>query len=199
MMQSQQPQNINVLPPVSWRTIPIAEEWNASFRSFKQSAYRLETLQEYAEPSESSPFKMYLRGIKPDESFSAEWCGMVRDHIDAGRTMRRVHIVDLPLSEYMRFEIECCYHDTGLAGEEIRLLDRSKITPDLAKITQEDFWMFDESTIMVNDYDNEGRLYQARITTDPAAVKYYSNVDRRIWDLGVPFRQFYKTHTGLEL
>jgi hypothetical protein len=99
----------------------------------------------------------------------------------------------------MRFEIECCYKDTGSAGEDIRLLDRAKLSPELLKITQEDFWFLDGSTVMVNDYDAAGTLYQARITTDPKAVAYYSSVDRKTWDLSIPFRDFYKTHAGVEL
>ena len=198
MMQTQKNQGTTI-PQVSWRTIPIGEEWNAQFQSFKQSAYRLETLQAYAEPSESSPFNQYRRGVLPDPSFMADWCQMVKGHIDAGRSMRRVHIVDLPLSEYMRFEIECCYKDTGLAGEDIRLLDRAKLSPELLRITQEDFWFLDGSTVMVNDYDAAGTLYQARITTDPKAVAYYSSVDQKTWDLSVPFREFNKAHAGIEL
>jgi hypothetical protein len=135
----------------------------------------------------------------PDESFSADWCQMVKGHIEAGRTMRRIHVVDLPLSDYMKFEIECCYALTGPAGEDIRLVDRKRLSTEIQKVTQEDFWMFDESTIMVNDYDKDGTLYQARITTDPKAVAYYQSVDQKTWNLGVPFKDFYKTHTGLQL
>lgn len=169
------------------------------FHSFKHSAYRLETLQAYAEPSESSPFRQYLHGIMPDESFSAEWCQMVTGHIQAGRTMRRVHVVDLPLSDYMRFEIECCYALTGPAGEDIRLLDRAKLPIELSKIALDDFWFFDGSTVMVNDYDQEGALYQARISSVPKVVEYYASIDKKIWDLGVPFSEFYQTHTGIDL
>jgi hypothetical protein len=122
----------------------------------------------------------------------ADWCQTVRGHIDAGHSMRRVHIVDLPLSEYMRFEIECCYCDTELAGEEIRLVDRSKLSPELLKITKEDFWFFDSATVMVNDYDETGRLYQARITSDPRAVSYYADIAKATWELGVAFKEFYK-------
>lgn len=52
---------------------------------------------------------------------------------------------------------------------------------------------------MVNDYDANNTFYQARITTDSRAVTYYSDIDKKIWELGIPFRDFYKAHTGLEL
>ena len=198
MMQTQKNQG-TAIPQVSWRTIPIGEEWNGMFQSFKQSAYRLETLQAYAEPGESSPFNQYLKGVRPPANWTQEWCDMTRNHIDAGRTMRRVHIVDLPLSDYMKFEIECGYVYNDQAGEEVRLLDRSKLSPELLKITKEDFWLFDGSTVMVNDYDQTGALYQARITTDTRAAVYYDEVDKKIWNLSIPFKEFYKTHMDIDL
>lgn len=183
----------------SWRTIPIGDEFNSMFRSFNHSAYRLETLQAYAEQSESSPFNLYCRGVKPDPSFMADWCNMVTDHINSGRSMRRVHLVDLPLSQYMRFEVECCYRDTGRAGEEIRLLDRAKLPVGLSRAVLEDFWLFDGSTVMVNDYDQNGTIFQARISSAPKVVEHYAGIDKQIWDLSVPFKQFYLNHTGIDL
>ena len=169
------------------------------FRSFKQSAYRLETLQSYAEQSESSPFDLYRRGEQPESSFMADWCQMVRGHVEAGRSMRRVHIVDLPLSQYMRFEIECCYGDTGRAGEEIRLLEREKLPRVVSNAALEDFWLFDDSTVMVNDYDQNGTIFQARISSVPKLVQHYVAIDRQIWELSVPFQEFYLAHTGINL
>lgn len=194
----QQSQN-STLPQVSWRTIPIGDEFMSMFTSIKQSSYRLETLQSYGESSESSPFHDYSRGVTPDPSFMDEWCQILKANVNAGHSMRRVHIVDLPLTQYMRFEIECCYQLSDVAGEEIRLLDRSIIPPGLLKSINEDYWLFDRSTIMVNDYDVSGALYQARITTDPKAVAFYAHIEEKTWELSVPFRQFYKTHTGLEV
>lgn len=187
------------MPKATWRVVPIGDELGAVFVSFKESAYRLETLQSYAEPSESSPFNQYQCGVVPDAAFMSDWCQIVSRHTSAGRPMRRVHIVDLPLSDYMKFEIKHCYTHSGIAGEEIRLLDRTKLSNELLTATKEDFWLFDGSTVMVNDYDANNTFYQARITTDSRAVTYYSDIDKKIWELGIPFRDFYKAHTGLEL
>lgn len=184
---------------LGWRIIPIGDEFNSMFQNFKQSAYRLETLQAYAEQSESSPFNLYRRGVQPNSSFMADWCQMVRGHIEAGRSMRRVHIVDLPLSQYMRFEIECCYRDTGRAGEEIRLLERAKLPVGLSNAALDDFWFFDGTTVMVNEYDPNGTIVQARISSVPKLVQHYASIDKQIWDLSVPFKEFYLTHTGIDL
>lgn len=198
MMQNHLKQDLE-MPRVAWKAVPVSEELGRVFTTFKQSAFRLETLQSYAEPSESSPFNQYERGELPDPSFMADWCQLASQHTASGRAIRRVHIVDLPLSNYMKFEIEHCYKHSEAAGEEIRLLERSKLSGEILKFTREDFWLFDGSTVMVNDYDANNTFYQARMSSDPDAVAYYSNIDKKIWDLGTPFKEFYKAQTGLEL
>jgi hypothetical protein len=180
-------------PPL-WRTIPIEEEFKKIFGKFKSSAFRLETLQAYAETSESGPFHQYQRGSPPDAAFLNDWCQMVRNHITSGKAMRRIHVVDVPLSEYMKFEIECCYIHTGAAGEDIRLIDRSKLSSEHLKLITEDFWFFDSSTVMVNEYDERGTIAQARITTDPVIVAKYADIEGQLWPLSTPFSDFYREH-----
>jgi hypothetical protein len=99
----------------------------------------------------------------------------------------------------MRFEIECCYGDTGRAGEEIRLLEREKLPRVVSNAALEDFWLFDDSTVMVNDYDQNGTIFQARISSVPKLVQHYVAIDRQIWELSVPFQEFYLAHTGINL
>jgi len=186
-------------PNEPWRTIPIGDEWSSTFRAFRISAFRLETLQAYVEPNESSRFHQYLKGINPPPSCMGEWCEMVENHIASGRSMRRIHIVDAPLSEYINFEINCCYVYTGASGENIRLVDRATLSSEIQAITHEDFWPFDASMVMVNDYDKSGALYQARLSSSPEIVARYQGIEQRIWDLGVPFVDFYKEVSGESL
>ncbi len=186
-------------PREPWKTIPIGDEWSNKFRAFRISAFRLETLQAYAEPNESSPFHQYLRGANPPPSWTQEWCEMVENHVASGRSMRRIHVVDVPLSDYMKFEIKCCYVYTGASGENIRLVDRAKLSPELQALTREDFWLFDASMVMVNDYDQSGALYQARISSSPEVVARYQGIEQRVWDRGVPFADFYREVSGESL
>ena len=182
-----------------WKTIPIGDEWSSKFRNFGSHAFRLENLQAYAEPNESSPFNQYLRGVAPPPDWTQEWCDMVAKHINAGRAMRRVHVVDLPLSDYMKFEIAHCYIYTGASGEEIRLIDRASLAPELASLCHEDFWLFDKTTVMVNDYDTSNQLYQARINHNPGIVARYVSIEEQLWSHAVPFLDFYKEVTGENL
>jgi hypothetical protein len=184
------------MPSHAWTTIHIGEEWSSMFRSFARTAFRLETLQAYAEPSEAEAFALFLKGDPPPPLWMSEWCSMVKSHIAAGRTMRRVHVVNLPLGDYLDFEIRWGYLHTSEAGEDIRLIHRATLTPELERITREDFWLFDSSTVMINDYTPAGTLYQARITQVPELVLRYAEIERRVWEMSVPFKKFYQDATG---
>jgi hypothetical protein len=89
-----------------------------------------------------------------------------------------VHIVDLPLSQYLEFEIKAAYRYTGEAGEEISLLDRAKLPGELRALAVEDFWLFDDRVVMVQEYSPEGQLLRARVSEDPGEVARY----RGIWE-----------------
>ncbi len=198
-MQTQKVDQSKTQATSLWRTIPIGDEFEKTFENFKSSAFRLETLQTYAETSEAGPFHQYQRGAVPDASFMSEWCQMVREHVASSRAMRRIHIVDMPLSDYLKFEIECCYAHAGDAGEDIRIIDRSKLLPEHLKLINEDYWFFDSLTVMINDYDEHGTITQARITTDPVLVSKYAGIEKQLWPLSVPFRDFYRKQVGKEL
>ncbi|MGH8895458.1 MAG: DUF6879 family protein [Egibacteraceae bacterium] len=72
----------------------------------------------------------------------------------AGAT-RRVHVVDSPLTDYLRYEL-AAYRYGAAAGEDIRITDRDA-HPDLDGL-REDFWLFDDQTLALMRYDDEGRF-----------------------------------------
>jgi hypothetical protein len=183
----------------NWTVIPLGEMWMQQFKSFDASAFRLEVLQEYAEPSESEAFEVFKREGSTVRAFIADWCELVREHITNGRNMSRVHLVDLPLSDYIRFEIEGAYRHTAQAGEQIFLVDRAKLDPGLLSLGNEDFWLFDDSRVMIQDYDDTGRLMQSRMSQDPELVNYYKDVRDKMLRHAVPFALFYHRATGRQL
>lgn len=174
-------------------TMPIDERWFSEFRSFKDSAFRLEVLQAYAEPSEADVLAKFNKNEPVPEEWIADWCALVRNHVQSGHVMQRVHLVDIPLSNYMHFEFQCAYKHTSVAGEDIRVLNRSAVPGQLLDALKEDFWLFDESKVMVQDYNEAGTLKQARITTDPLKVSRYLQIRDEVLKLSVPFDTFYNS------
>jgi hypothetical protein len=65
-----------------------------------------------------------------------------------------VHIVTRPLSDYLRFEFEYYYRHHVAVGEDIRILDLTD--RDNPGLPDQDFWMFDESTVVLMNYRADG-------------------------------------------
>ena len=87
----------------------------------------------------------------------------------SGCRIRRVHVVDLPLTAYLRYEM-AAYRENIDAGEEVGIAVRSW-HPDLAGLT-EDFVLFDpglEHPAMVwMRYDDQGQLADRAYSDNPA-------------------------------
>jgi hypothetical protein len=123
----------------------------------KESAFRLETLPQYLAPQESERFAEWQAG-KPMPLRSPEnHEGLARLQRDAARGFRnyRVHILDQPLTAYLRFELYL-YLDSVTVGSEIYVVDRDT-HPDLAEL-HEDFWIFDDEIAIRMIYDDEGHF-----------------------------------------
>src|SRR5438874_2166734 len=84
-----------------------------------------------------------------------------------------VHGLDLPLTDYLRYEL-ASYRSSMAAGMETYIADRDR-HPDLAGLTK-DFWMFDEQHVAVMRYDPECRPLGPEVGEDPA--KYVAWRDR---------------------
>jgi hypothetical protein len=124
------------------------------FQSFRSSAFRLECLPSYAvtEDDESEAFRLWLAGEQPPDK-EREWPKLVASAVAAGKSMQRVRLGLEPLSDYLRFEMDWGYPSNVAAGEDIRILDH-----ELAGLLKVDFWLFDDATAVVLEYDDEGRF-----------------------------------------
>jgi hypothetical protein len=167
------------------------DEFNKLFHSFRYTCYRLETLQRYGVSYESDEFERFLageaRGTFPG---IAAWIdGTVSAAVKAGKRLYRVHVVEEPLSDYVRFECAWSYEHTVAAGEEVRILPVSGgAWPD--DLPHRDYWLFDSATLVVMHYAPDGTFTFAELIDDPAEV-----VEANYWrDIAVskamPYRSF---------
>ena len=146
------------------------EDFAACFDRFKESAFRLETLQRYTVPDEAERIRMFREGQpRPERSVrTSPWLRRMAVTTAAGKRWQRVHVVDHPLSEYLRYEL-VGYVESAAAGEEVRIADRAT-HPDLARLTT-DFWLFDadigNAFAVPMHYDNEGHLLGYELTQSP--------------------------------
>ena len=146
------------------------EDFAACFDRFKESAFRLETLQRYTVLEEAQRIRMFREGRpRPERSVrTSPWLRRVAVTTAAGKRWQRVHIVEHPLSEYLRYEL-VGYVESAAAGEEVRIADRAT-QPDLARLTR-DFWLFDADSengfAVPMNYDDEGHLLGYELAQSP--------------------------------
>ncbi len=129
-------------------------------RTFATSAFRLETRQSYATEQEDAVLAAWRKhGCLPDDTdpLIAEWTGIVRARTESGAVMRRVHVVQRPMTEYLRFELALQWAHSVPAGEQVRVVDAG-LYPDLAGA--DDFWLLDDRVGVRLRYEDDGRLVQ---------------------------------------
>ncbi|MER5889540.1 DUF6879 family protein [Streptomyces sp. NPDC001941] len=146
------------------------ETWAAQFEGFQSEAWRLETLPQYLVAQEADEYAAFKTGARFPGPYDDEWTRMV-----GTRRVGRVHIVTRPLSDYLRFEFERYYQHQAPAGEDIRILDvteRGNPLPDV-----QDFWMFDRSTVVLMNYEADGRQINRQLYEgDPAPFVEYQRI-----------------------
>ena len=140
-------------------------------RRIERSAFRLETRSEYNSPGEAALFRAFFDGhpLPPRNPETDPWLRMTADSIDAGRSWRRVHIVERPLSRYLQFEL-IGYLGNVLAGEDVRIASRHHRAEPLNELNQ-DFWMLDDDAVYLMHYDHDNRLVDIERTPDVATFQ----------------------------
>jgi|Tabmets5t2r1_1033131.scaffolds.fasta_scaffold27019_2 hypothetical protein len=152
--------------------------------NFRESAFRLERLRSYDIPEEAEILAAFKRGERVQLPEDHPWPPLVKRHCAAGKVMQRARVVDRPPTEYQRFELTLYPHSVD-AGEQIHVYERGSI-PEIL-LYEVDFWLFDNHTVYILDYDMEGRFHGVEQAYD--VVTY-----RRIRDLAlersIPFAEF---------
>ncbi|MGL5809353.1 MAG: DUF6879 family protein [Nocardioides sp.] len=134
-------------------------DWLALFERVEESWFRLETLQVYTVGYEQAEFDGFLRTGRLDRPPGA-WQQMLARHASVGKRLRRVHVVEEPLTDYLRYEL-AAYRRNAEAGEEIRLIAVSPPAWPDGLPRGIDYWLLDDREIWNMHYDSEGRFLRA--------------------------------------
>ncbi|MEU1733329.1 DUF6879 family protein [Streptosporangium sp. NPDC020145] len=123
------------------------------FASSKRDVFRLETRQAYKVAGEKARLAAWKSGA-PWPADTTPWQERLKLLVPRGVRMRRVHVVELPLTEYLRWEIES-YTRNASFGEEIQLIERERVPEGVPNV---DFWLFDKRTVVLMHYNDDGEL-----------------------------------------
>jgi hypothetical protein len=160
------------------------EEVERLFDTFERSAWRLECQGAYDEPEEREPIQRFLAGEPQDLAWFEDWPIWIREQRQAGRAVGRARMLTEPLTDYLRFELSITPPAVA-AGEDIRLIDQ--LVFDELDIPREDFWIFDDLTVALLRFGDNG-MAGAEIITDRDRVASFRDRQRRAWDAAVPYR-----------
>ncbi len=153
------------------------EEFGRLFTSFQQSAFRLETLAQYLVAEEADDFAAFQAGRPPPRRTPEddEWLRMIAQDTAAGKHWSRVHVVEHPLTSYLRYEL-ACYPDSVAAGEQVLIADRDA-HPQLVSLENGDFWLFDDRLVVRMRYDDQGHWLGAERAPDADLQEYHRRRD----------------------
>ena len=123
--------------------------------------------------------KIY-KTVKPDIDSYTELCKKDIPYV-------RVHAVTLPLSEYLQWEI-LSYNELCKLGQRILIADFTRLENYL--INSYDFLLFDEKTVMVQDYGNDGILSGGWFSSDKNIVNKFCKISYELTKLSVSLGEF---------
>ncbi|MEV6973430.1 DUF6879 family protein [Kitasatospora sp. NPDC093806] len=145
------------------------DAWQGHFRDFKRSAWRLEVQPTYTMPAEAESLARFLRGEPKPDDHNAPWHVTVRAAVTSGKAIGRVRVVREPLTDYQRYQLAWGIPGNVAAGEDIRILD---LTGRALDLPDQDFWMFDESTVVHLNYRPDGTQINRVLIETPALAQY---------------------------
>ena len=125
--------------------------------NYIDSAFRLETLPMYNVADEQDAIAFFNKNGALPEGHNKTWASEIRRNVASGKTMKRLWLLTLPLTEYEQFEL-VAYKTNREAGEQIRCLNHSEFKP------VQDFWAFDNEWIARMIYDDTGAWHGAEVS-----------------------------------
>ncbi|WP_043630229.1 DUF6879 family protein [Nonomuraea candida] len=163
------------------------EQFNALFTQFDRSAIHLEMRDSYGTEVELPHMAKWAVGEPDDLEWLRDWCDLVRDGTEAGKTFKRAHVVSEPLSDYQRWSHSVMQPHLN-AGCEVRWVPR-RLVSSIA-FPGNDFWLFDSRLVVFHHYAGNGRNIDFTTSTDAHDVRLCMSAFEAVWGLGIPHAEY---------
>jgi hypothetical protein len=153
----------------------ISAEELAAMMCASGTAFRLETQPVYrTSVAEEEAFARFMAGApQPPSELPPwqSWLDQMRELTRQGKTISRVRIVDDPPTDYQRWAMWATRYHLE-AGEDIRYLPRA--TAGTLGIPRGDWWLFDDTSLVLIAFMDDGHLDGRTLVTDPAVISRHS-------------------------
>jgi len=167
------------------------EQRDTFFTTFTHQALHLEMRDVYAVTDEAARFKGFLEKGYRDHDAEVEqrrpWLTLIQTSTAAGKVFRRARIVSEPVTDYIRYE----WAGTAVnvdAGEDVRWLPR-RLASGIA-LPGNDFWLFDDSTVIFTVFTGEGQVFQRQLTANLVIVELCKSAFETVWARAIPHRDY---------
>lgn len=146
----------------------------------------------YGVDTEAEEFALWKAGTlnwptSRDDWWDHSWHDLVRDTVQRGAVPRRTRIVSEPVTDYIRFEWEATYQNIE-SGEDVRWLSR-RLATGIA-LPGNDFWLFDDRTVLVNHFTGAGGWPGNELITDPAVIELCHPAFDTVWAPATPHDRY---------
>lgn len=171
-------------------------DFDALFDSFRDTVFRMETLPAYhVGGAEADRIAAFQQGRpRPERSVrTSAWLARIAvTTVQASKRWSRVRVVDEPLTEYQRYQLES-YRESQAAGEQVSLVHRARIK-DTIRDLGPDFWLFDgdssDARAAVMRYTDDGQFVGFDLTDDAQTIMGLSFLQRTVQRMAVPLNTF---------
>lgn len=163
------------------------DEFEHLLTSFDTSSIHLETRDAYGTEIELPHMAQWAAGEHDDLEWLQGWCSTVREHVAAGRTVRRARILSEPLSDYQRWSHSVA-HPMVAAGEDIRWVPRRRTSSVL--IPGNDFYLFDDRLVVFLHYSGNGLGVDKVASTAPGDIERCRRAFDEVWQLAIPHGEY---------
>ena len=164
------------------------EEFEELLQSgFGREAVHLEMRDAYGTAVELPHMAQWAAGHPDDLEWLQGWCGTLREHARAGRSVLRARVVSEPLSDYQRWSYSIA-DPMVEAGEDIRWVPRRLVSS--VALPGNDFYLFDDRLAVFLLYAGNGLAVGKASSDDPADLRLCRSAFEAVWGLSVRHREY---------
>jgi len=150
------------------KTLPRDEAgklWSLYWFDMKHEWFKIEVLQDYAGEDDSPSLRAWLAGdrqksleLLKQEAYDNNWRKLCKQKHKQGVLMRRIRIIEKPLTPYTEWELEYYKLSNIPGGEQVFIVDKNSIKG--LNLPSGDLMMFDDQRLVICTYDATGRMIQ---------------------------------------
>lgn len=163
------------------------EEFDRLLCAFERESAHLETRDAYGTAVELPHMAKWVAGEADDQEWLRGWCSTLREHVSAGKSVRRARVVSEPLSNYQRWSHSIASPMVE-AGEDIRWIPRRLVSS--VALPGNDFYLFDERLVVFLMYTGNGLAADKIASTDFGDIRLCHSAFESVWKLGIPHRDY---------